>query len=71
MTEWIKYEDQKPTTDITALVFNEKGFMCGGDVLALYCHRYEIWRLYDPNYSPALTLEVSHYLPIPSLPKVI
>ena len=71
MTSWIDFRQQKPKEMITAIVFNEKGFMSGQCVIALYYPNYDVWYLYDPNYRESLTLEVTHYLPIPTPPILI
>ena len=71
MTTWIDFRKEKPGESITAIVFNEKGFMCGQCVIATYYPNYDVWCLYDPNYRESLTLEVTHYLPIPIPPKLI
>ena len=71
MTAWIDFREKKPECDITAIVFNEKGHMSGGCVHAIYYTVYDVWCLYDPNYRESLTLEVTHYLPIPKTPKII
>lgn len=71
MNEWISVKDRLPESDICALVVNDKGFMIGGTVVALYSRTYNVWRLYDPNYRESVTLEVSHYIPIPAVPPLI
>ena len=61
---WIDFRKEKPKKDITAIVFNEKGYMNGVGVIGMYSVNYDVWNLYDPNYRESLTLEVTHYLPI-------
>jgi hypothetical protein len=66
--EWIKYPENKPSSTVIALVYNQKGWM-HGSAKAVYHERYDCWVLCDPNYRESLTLEVSHYLPLPEPPK--
>lgn len=65
--EWINFKDQKPKEDIVALVHNCKGWMYL--INARYNHRTNTWILADSSYRESLTLEVTHYLPIPEYPK--
>jgi len=64
--EWINFEEKKPDNMILALVFNQKGWM--SDVMAMYHPDQETWVLYDPNYRITLTLQITHYLEIPTPP---
>jgi len=64
--EWIDFKDNPPEDDTTALVCNKKGWMNDYDMVrARYNNPGDVWVLYDPNYRSTVTVEVSHYLPIP------
>jgi len=69
MSEWISFINTKPKDDTFALVTNNKGWM--GIIKAYYHTGYDVWVLEDPNYRQTITLEVTHYLPIPELEKKI
>jgi hypothetical protein len=69
MTNWIDFRKEKPKQDTVAIVFNEKGFMCGTTIRAIYHASYDVWCIYDLRYRESITLEVTHYLPIPNPPK--
>ncbi len=60
---WKAVKDGLPCHDIRCLVRNEKGWML--DIMALYYENWKVFVLYDPNYRPSLTLDVTHYLEIP------
>jgi hypothetical protein len=63
MSEWIDFQKNKPDTDIVALVCNKKGWMFYQK--AVY-HKYsDIWVLDSPSRELLVTLDVTHYLPIP------
>lgn len=65
--EWIELKDKKPDKDIVALVCNEKGYMWRAE--AIYDAYYDIWKLSDPNYRESLTLDITHYIEIPPIPR--
>jgi hypothetical protein len=70
-SQWIRFPECKPKEVITAIVFNEKGFMCLGIVRAMYYPQCDVWHLYEPMRGESLALDVTHYLPIPTPPKVL
>ena len=60
---WINFKENPPKKGCVALVANEKGWM--NDVRATYYGLSNVWIYYTPTME-TLTLEVTHYLPIPS-----
>lgn len=65
--KWISVKEKKPPDFTEALVYNEKGWM--RDVRAIYHAPEDVWVLYAPDYRERVTLEVSHYIPIPECPR--
>ncbi len=61
--EWIKIKDSKPVSNQLVYAKNENGLMDG--VLALYYVQYDAFVNYDPSYRISLTLEVTHWYPLP------
>jgi hypothetical protein len=62
---WISVKEEKPKHTIIALVCNEKGFMFANPIRAIYHPYDDVWVLYDLHIRETLTLEITHYLPIP------
>lgn len=67
---WIDFRLNKPKQITFAVVSNEKGFMINGTIRAMYFPKYDVWNLYDPNYRESVTIEVTHYIPIPDAPLI-
>lgn len=70
-SSWKRFSDEKPKEITIALVCNEKGFMCQGTIRAIYYPDYDVWLLYEPLRGESITLEVSHYFPVPTTPRLI
>lgn len=63
MMEWIDYRTDKPKHDILAVVTNAKGWM--HKVMARYDYDSDVWIEDNANNRITLTLEVTHYVPLP------
>lgn len=59
----LSVKDNPPKKDMVCLVWNEKGWM--NAVKARYHHHYDVFVLHDSSYRESITLEVTHYMPIP------
>lgn len=65
---WKKYPENKPEKNIEAIVYNDKGWM--HEQKASYRSKEDIWVILYPclGSSNFLTLNVTHYLEIPTRP---
>lgn len=63
----LSVKDNPPESDLVCLVWNEKGWMSGAK--AIYHSHYNVFVLDNPTCRESVTLEVTHYLPIPIGPK--
>ena len=64
---WISVKEYKPTTDLLAVVCNERGYMWYAK--AHYDVRHDIWKLCDSTYRESIAIDVTHYIEIPPLPR--
>ena len=63
--KWISYKKNPPKEDGLYIVANEKGYL--HNTFALYHKREDVFTLHSPGFytTSTLTLDVSHYIPIP------
>ncbi len=66
-TGWVRVEDRLPEKDAEVLVTNIKGWMHLQK--ALYYHDYKLFLAFNPDSVQKYILQVTHWLPIPQLPK--
>lgn len=59
----LSVKDNPPEHDMECLVWNEKGWMSASK--ANYNKECDVFINNEPGYWHSVTLEVSHYLPIP------
>lgn len=65
--QWIKVNESLPEHDSIVLVCNVKGWL--RNQIALFYKRENVFIKYDPLDPRNYPLDVTHWLPIPELPR--
>ena len=66
---WISVKEKKPEHDICALVCNDNGWMAVKQ--AIYHADYDVWQLDNPRSADSILLDVTHYIEIPPIPRIL